>query len=77
MNDVLHIDEPTRALETRIIILEAALAAIGRECETALDEPTMLFMTACRVAALARQALAKPKRARARTDAEAPQSNCA
>ena len=69
MNDILDFDfddvDPTRALRTRIVILEAALSAIDRECETALGEPSLLFMTTCRVAALAAQALRMPKGARA------------
>jgi hypothetical protein len=49
----------TPKLRTRLVILEAALASIDRECERALDEPTVVFMTMCRVAALTRQALAR------------------
>lgn len=47
-------------LKTRIVILEAALACIDRECERALDRPDTLFITMCRVAAVARQALDGP-----------------
>ena len=46
-----------RMLRTRVIILEAALAAIDEECERALDEPSVSFVSLRRVAALTRQAL--------------------
>lgn len=46
-----------RMLHRRVIILEAALASIGEECERALDEPSVSFVGLRRVAALTRQAL--------------------
>jgi hypothetical protein len=50
-------------MSTRVVILEAALDAIHRECERALDEPSVVFMSMCRVAALTRQALRDPRAA--------------
>lgn len=51
----------SRHLQTRIVILEAALASIDRECEWALANPAIVFMTMCRVAALSRQALTQER----------------
>lgn len=45
------------ALQTRILILEAALACIAREADRALDEPELIVTSMCRVAAIARQAI--------------------
>jgi hypothetical protein len=59
------------ALGTRVVILEAAIEAIAREAETALDEPTVLFMTMCRISALARQALAFSGHGHCASDAQA------
>ncbi len=55
MNPTLPAHGP-RLLVNRVTILEAALESIQRECESALDEPALLFMTMCRVASLTRQA---------------------
>lgn len=55
-------------LNTRIVILEAALASIDRECERALERPEVLFMTMCRVAALTRQSLLTAARPRHSAD---------
>lgn len=46
-----------RALDTRIRILEAALACIGREAEAPLQHPELSFMAAQRIASVTRQAL--------------------
>jgi hypothetical protein len=42
------------------IVILAALASIQRECEAALDCPEVSFTSICRIASLARQALAPP-----------------
>lgn len=47
----------TSNLQTRVVILEAALSCISLECERALDEPTITFGTICRVASVTRQVL--------------------
>lgn len=44
-------------LRTRIQILEAALACVREECETAHTEPTIAMTTICRIDAVSRQAL--------------------
>ncbi len=54
-SDAPQAPEPATLL-TRVSILEAALESIQRECERAIDEPSLLFMTMCRVAALTRRA---------------------
>lgn len=45
------------ALRTRISILEAALACVQRECNTAFEEPEVAFSTLCRIASVARQTI--------------------
>lgn len=45
------------ALRTRISILEAALACVQRECDTAFDAPEVAFATLCRIHAVARQTM--------------------
>lgn len=42
------------------VVMLAALACIQRECETALSHPEVSFTSICRIAALARQAVAPP-----------------
>ena len=44
-------------LRTRVAILEAALACVREECETAHTEPTIAMTTICRIDAVSRQAL--------------------
>lgn len=44
-------------LRTRLAILEAALACVREECETAHVEPTIAMTTICRIDAVSRQAL--------------------
>lgn len=46
-----------RSLETRIRILEAALACVGREADAPLQHPELSFMAVQRIAAVTRQAL--------------------
>lgn len=48
------------ALRTRVAILEAAIACVQRECNTAFDAPEVAFATLCRIASVARQSLAAP-----------------
>jgi hypothetical protein len=45
------------ALRTRISILEAALACVQRECNTAFDAPEVAFATLCRIHSVARQTM--------------------
>lgn len=45
------------ALRTRISILEAALACVQRECDTAFDAPEVAFATLCRIHSVARQTM--------------------
>lgn len=53
------VDPSAETLRNRVLILEATLACIERECERALDEPAVVFGTVFRVAALTRQARAQ------------------
>ena len=46
-----------KELMTRVAILEAALACVREECETAHIEPTIAMTTICRIDAVSRQAL--------------------
>jgi hypothetical protein len=46
-----------RELRTRLAILEAALACVREECETAHVEPTIALTTILRIDAVSRQAL--------------------
>ena len=46
-----------KELRTRVEILEAALACVREECETAHREPTIAMTTICRIDAVSRQAL--------------------
>jgi hypothetical protein len=48
-------DSDTQALQTQLVILEAALACIQGECDLALEVPEVSFSAICRVAAIARQ----------------------
>jgi hypothetical protein len=48
-------ENDTKALQTQLVILEAALACIQTECDLALEVPEVSFATICRVAAIARQ----------------------
>jgi hypothetical protein len=48
-------ENDTRALQTQLVILEAALACIQTECDLALEVPEVSFATICRVSAIARQ----------------------
>jgi hypothetical protein len=50
------------ALRTRISILEAALACVQRECNTAFDAPEVAFATLCRIHSVARQTMPPPRR---------------
>lgn len=50
-------------VEARLARLEAALARIHDECERALEIPEVVVMTVCRVASVARQALAEDEAA--------------
>ena len=72
MNDAKLARVDTRrerdALRTRICILEAALAFIERETELTMTRPETSFVTMCRVAAIARQALAAPAERRSDPD---------
>ena len=61
MNVALSAADPSaETLRNRVLILEAALASIERECEHALDEPAVVYGTVFRVAALTRQARRLP-----------------
>jgi hypothetical protein len=46
-----------KELRTRLAILEAALACVREECETAHVEPTIAMTTICRIDSVSRQAL--------------------
>jgi hypothetical protein len=48
-------DRDMKALQTQLVILEAALACIQTECDLALEVPEVSFAALCRVAAIARQ----------------------
>jgi hypothetical protein len=50
-----------KALQTQLVILEAALACIQNECDLALEVPEVSFSAICRVAAIARQSSREPK----------------
>lgn len=61
MNDAPPAAElSAETLRNRVLILEATLATIERECERALDEPAVVYGTVFRVAALTRQARRPP-----------------
>lgn len=57
MTKLRRIERERDALATRVRILEAALAGIGREAELALTEPGVAFLVTRRVATLARQSV--------------------
>ncbi len=51
------------ALLTRVRILEASLACIGRECDLPDTRPELSFVAVQRIGSVVRQALAPPSRA--------------
>jgi hypothetical protein len=53
----LEVENESDARRTRILILEAALACIGREAQLAEDHPELSFFAAQRIAAVVRQSL--------------------
>lgn len=63
-----------RSLETRVRILEAALACISHEADAPLQHPELSFMAVQRIAAVTRQALMSVPKARFR-DGAAPISH--
>jgi hypothetical protein len=52
-----HRSEDTHALRTRVCALEAALARVAGEVETALGTPDIAFLTLCRIGSIARRSV--------------------